>query len=272
MLKTKLAKIKFYFPKTSNQIKSKKYLVRFIINALRRDGGMNYAGYLKEGDLYNDLFSSMGDSSIAKHRIFLTNHEKQHITKNILTAIEKCQKTLPHPDLPVFIYIYPWLPNQKDQIQFQGVMALAAYYTIHLFIDLNSYSIKSIKETIAHEWNHLVFSQYHQEFKHTLYTHLIKEGFAEVFREEVFGGNSAPWSVALTRTEIERSLKILQPQLRSKNLRLYKSVFYGSKNYKRWTGYSIGYWLAKNFRKKVHTLSWKKIIQTKIEDIIADYL
>jgi uncharacterized protein YjaZ len=260
-------KIRFYFPDMLQRTKSKRNLAWLIMKEMRKDGGVNYAGYLKEKDLQGLLRLHI-DSNNSTHYKPLSAKQKLVIKKIIREIGKKCHKSLPHPDLPIFVFVYPWFPNDDDRTLFEGIMAFAIHHTIHLFIDCGTYTQTSLRETIAHEWNHLVFYQYHPEQDYSLRTHIIMEGFAEVFREEAVGGKPAPWALALTRKEAREQLALLQQHLNTKGMKIYREVFYGDKKYKRWTGYSIGYRLIKEFRKKYPKLSWKKIIKTKPEDIL----
>lgn len=262
-----LIKIKFYFPNISRKIEDKRELVDLLMEAMQRNGDIKYAGYSKEKDLRKDLLRHMGDGNIALYRS-LSVKQRQAIEKIIYAAVKKCHKTLPHPDLPVFAFVYPWFPDADSRILFGGTTALATYYTMHLFVDLSAYTQTSLKQTIAHEWNHLVFYRHHPERQHTLLAHMIMEGFAEVFREEVLGGKHAPWSLALTRKEALKQFELFKQCLNVKGMRIYREVFLGSRKYKRWTGYSIGYRLIKEFRKEHLKLSWGEMIKIKPEDII----
>jgi uncharacterized protein YjaZ len=51
-------------------------------------------------------------------------------------------------------------------------------------------------------------------------------------------------------------------------MKIYREVFFGSKKYKRWTGYSIGYWLIKKFRIMNPNINWEEIIKIKPEHIL----
>ena len=261
----KIAKIKFYFPETSHDFKNKQDLVNLIVEDMQKDGGMKYSGYLKENDLKKDLLRHYGSGNIAFQK--LSAEHKQTISKTIYEAAEKCQKILPHPNLPVFVFVYPWSPNAKSQTLFRGVTAFAEYYTIHLFIDLDTYIQASLEQTFAHEWNHLVFYRHHPDFPYTLLSYIMMEGFAEVFREETMGGNPAPWSLALTENESSKQLQLLEKYFNTKGMKIYREIFLGNKEFKKWTGYSIGYKLVKDFRKKHPKLSWEKIIQSNPKDI-----
>jgi uncharacterized protein YjaZ len=243
-MQSNLVKIKFQFPNISREIKDKKKFAHLLFEDMQRKGDIKYAGYLREQDFKKDLFRHIGNWNSAQYKL-LSVKQKQTMENAIEAAVKKSHKALPHPDLPIFVFVYPWFPEGNDRMLFGGVTALAAYYTIHLFIDLKAYTSASLKQTIAHEWNHLVFYRYHPEHQHTLRAHIVMEGFAELFREEVMGGKPAPWALALTQEESWKQFAILGGKLNAKSMALYKEVFLGSKKYKRWTGYSIAYVLIK---------------------------
>ena len=237
------------------------------MESIRKDGTIKYAGYLKEKDLRDDLLRHVGDQDVSLYKS-LSGKKKEAIEKDVLAAVKKCYSALPHPNPPIFVFIYPWFPRAEDDVSLGGSTALAMYYTMHLFVNLNSYTQASLKETIAHEWNHLVFYRHHPESQHTLRAHMVMEGLAEVFREEVMGGKPAPWALALTKEEAQKQFLTLRAKLNIKGMKIYREVFFGSKKYKRWTGYSIGYRLIKDFRKKHPRLSWEEMIKMKPENIL----
>jgi uncharacterized protein YjaZ len=263
-----LAKMSFYFPKVSRPIKTKRELFDLIIRKMRSDGNIKRTGFLKEKIFLKELLNHIGNNTFFKYKN-LSAAQKKIIQKNIIAVLEKSNKILPHPDLPIFIFAYPWFPHERTGALFQGVNAFAAYYTIHLFIDLKNYKKNSIRQTLAHEWSHLVFYRYHLESQYTLCTYMIMEGLAEVFREEIIGGGISPWASALNNQEAEKQLKSFSKKLLArKGMKIYHRVFLGNKKYKRWTGYSIGYWLVKKFRTMNPDLSWKEIVKTKPENIL----
>ena len=262
-----LIKIKFHFPNVSRKIKNKRELVDLLLKTMRKDGSIKYAGYLRKKDLHEDLLRHIGDENLVLRKS-LSVKKKQAIKRVIYAAVKKCHRALSHPDLPIFAFVYPWFPDKDNRILFGGTTALAAYYTMHLFIDLSAYTKTSLEQTIAHEWSHLVFYRHHLERQYALRAHMMMEGFAEVFREEVMGGKPSPWSLALTRKEALKQFELLKQHLNVKDMGTYREVFWGNKKYKRWTGYSIGYRLVKEFRKKHPKLSWGGMMITRPEDII----
>lgn len=267
MKSNNIAKFNFYFPEIKTQIKNKQELVDLLIDLMRKDGSIKSAGYFKEKDFQDDLSRNIGNGIITPLNS-PNEDKKQKLEQRINSILTDCHEALPHPDLPIFIFVYPWFPNSAEQRDFEGSTAFAAYYTMHLFIDLTNYTLKSLNKTIAHEWNHLVFYRYHLEYPYTLRTYIIMEGLAEVFREELMNGGKAPWSMALTETNATEQLRLLEDILDTKGMGIYREIFQGNKQFKRWTGYSIGYWVAKRFRKQNSKLSWGDILKTKSEEII----
>lgn len=266
-MQSDLVRIKFQFPNLSHKMTNQHEFIGLLMETMRISGDIKYAGYLKEKDLHEALLGHVGTTNTTLYRV-LSVKQKQVIERLIYATVKKCHKILPHPDLPIFIFVYPWFPGADNAVLFGGITAFATYYTMHLFIDLRSYTRASLKQTIAHEWNHLVFYRYHPEYHYSLCEHMTMEGLAEVFREEVLGGQPAPWALALTKKEIQKQLRLLKPKLNRKSMKLYRAVFFGNKEYKRWTGYSIGYRLVKEFREKYQNISWEEIIKTRLEDIL----
>jgi uncharacterized protein YjaZ len=94
---------------------------------------------------------------------------------------------------------------------------------------------------------------------------LIMEGLAEHFREYMVGGKVAPWSKALNDKQIISAIKKVEPFFESTKREDYENIFFGSKGFKRWTGYTLGYYLVKRFIKNNKNLSWEKIMKTDIK-------
>ena len=169
-------------------------------------------------------------------------------------------------NIGVRYFIFPWFPTEAESKKFGGVNALAAYYrTVHLYVDIKSYTKKGLLETLAHELNHIRYFENFKDLNFTIKEHLVAEGLAECFREYVVGGKVAPWSKALNKKQILIELKKIQSILNSIDRKIYTELFYGSKKFKRWTGYSIGYFLVKEFLKKNNNLTWEQIMSVPIE-------
>lgn len=264
MPKSKLVDIQFCFPRFFGE--SKKAFVDALIRNIQSNKKIGYAGYSYKKYLREAISYRFNDDNIKDYKLLPTIN-KNKLIEVVQSVVHKCDKELPLLTPPLFVFVFPWFP-QKNTAGLQGVTGFTPYSnTIHLFISPNKFSIRSLMETIAHEFNHAIFFHNHP-FEQTLIDTIIFEGLAGNFEEEIINrGHSAP-SIALTIKESKRVLHSLEPLLNSKDYNLYRDVFFGNKKYKKWTGYSIGYWIVKSFRKKYPTLSWKKIMEMSNKKIL----
>jgi len=266
-MKSSLIEVNFYFPKAT-LVKDKQKFVDLIMEAMRNDGTIKYTGYSNENMLSEGLLGHIGHYNHSKYRN-LSEKEKRSISKTIQTTINRCNKILPLP-IKNFIFVFPWFPSKEDSI-FNGSFGFAAYSCVlHLFIAPGIFTKEAIANSVAHEINHTVSFYYHFDryARWSLLDHIVNEGLAENFREEVLKTKPAPWAIALSKQKAFKTLKEIYPKLNSKDDKIHRAVLFGNGEYERWAGYSIGYWLVKEFRKMNPNLSWKKIIKIKPEDIL----
>jgi uncharacterized protein YjaZ len=252
------ARINFYFPPLQKY--SKKAFVDALVESVPDDPEVGFAGFAERDFLYNDLLSRYGDKDIPKYDIF-KKEVKDGISRVVQQTIEKCQKELPSKKV-ITISIFPWLAEYKE---FEGVNGFTPYeYSFILYIS-EKFSEQSLRETVAHEYNHALFFAEHAATQ-TLVDSLISEGLAENFREEVVGGEVAPWSKALTVEECHAALETLRSYLKKEDM--YEDVFWKGEKYKKWTGYSIGYNIVKSFRETEKNITWEKLIKMDSMEIL----
>lgn len=264
-----LCKTLFYFPQNVDKPNSQS-LASSIVKEMQDDGSIEYAGYLSDKDLEQDLAWQFQGVEKSDYKP-LSNGEKKSITATINTTLEKCFAVLPHPDLPIYTFGFPWFPRHSERDNFGGVFAMAVHANVmHLFFAQGGYTDTSIAETIAHEYNHLIYYRYKSDNTYRLIDHLVMEGLAEVFREEVMEGEKSPWSVVFEKNEAFVEFKKLQDKLSSTNEDLHNAILFGGGEYSRWTGYSIGYWLIKDFRKKNSSVPWVEIMQKSAEFFVPE--
>ena len=269
-----LVNVRFVFPDVSD-VQSGSDFVDYYLQDMKTDSSIDYAGYLSEDDLRRDLKFHIGEADPKKSSEYqLTSDEQNRISKIIENCVDRCNEELPHNHFPIFVFVFPWFSKNEEYDFFHGTMGVAPFFqSMHLFITPHVFTEKSLAETIAHEYNHLVFQDYHGlSDQNTLLDHIVMEGFAEVFREEVVGGKPAPWSVLLTRREAEKKLKELESLYEVKGFGIYSDIFHGSDMYPRWTGYSIGYRLVKDFRAKNFNMKWKNLMILEAKEILSVYL
>ncbi|MBI3458821.1 hypothetical protein HY061_00975 [Candidatus Azambacteria bacterium] len=266
MIQSNTIKIKFCFPNVFEM--NKESFVKIIVGSIKLNRKIGYAGYRKKTELTKYLSYRFTDDIVKKYQQ-LNTYNQERIERIIRLTIKKCNEQLPLPNLPFFVFIFSWL-NTPYNKAFEGVTGFTPFTnTIHLFISLEKFSLRSLEKTIAHELNHSVFFYYHKH-NQTLFDIMIFEGLAENFREEIIGGQPALWSKALNEKECKLTFSLLNSSLNSRGYHLYRDVFFGNKKYKRWTGYSIGYRIIKSFRKIFPNKSWKEIMGMKPKNIFIE--
>jgi len=239
-----------------------------LMTAMYKNGSIEYAGYMEDEDLKRDLIARLGNFERKLYKR-LEIAQKAKITSIINQSILKCDMALRHPEPPLYIFIFPWFPDAETSKLFGGVNAVAPHSNVmHLFVDLRKYTLTSISETVAHEYNHLVFYALHPAKNYNLLQHILLEGLAENFREDVLGGKPAPWATALSLNQAKKCLKKIEPLLGSRSSKIQQNVLFGSKEYPRWMGYAIGYNLVKDFKKRNPEMTWEQLERLKFKKFV----
>ena len=263
-----LAHIEFYFPKSIENINSKDELADAIVSMVRERGSMEYVGYLDEKSLRQGITKHLGDANIADYKN-LDKSEKEVIEKTIKETVLRCNKVLPVPT-KIFIFVLPYLPTKKDRV-FRGVMGLACYSCVfHIFVSPDEWTSAALIDTVAHELNHTIYYYYHyNDFgNYTLLDEMILEGFAENFKEHTIHTPPSAWATAMDKESAYSALQSMSDILFSKDPGVIQGVLFGCDRYKRWTGYSVGYWIIKNFIEKNKHLSWKEMMKIDSQSIL----
>jgi len=255
-----LSQIEFYFP--SGEFKDKNEIVDSIVSLIKEKGSIDYSGYADIDLLKQGLLDHIGNGNIGQYKE-ISEEQKLEIEKTISETIEKCNDKLPVPTKN-FIFVHPYFTTEDDKV-FDGVMAVAVYSCVfHLFVNLDEYSKKSIENTVAHELNHTIYYYRHYDNfnNYTLLDEILLEGLAENFREQYFNPEISKWAGALNKDEAFEVLKESKDILESRDQKVIKEFLFGNDKYQRWTGYSVGYWLVKEFINRNKNLSWDELMQT----------
>lgn len=267
-MKKDLAKILYCFPNLSDskKLNSESYS-EAVLKEMHDNKSVDYNGYLTDEDVKTDLSKRVG--VLTAENYVIPDHTFKIKLNNIIEkAMSLAFEKLPHPETPVYIFIFPWIPAEADQKSFHGVSGVTRHARVmQLFINTSDYSVPHVKRSVIHEYNHLVYFYKHFENSYTLRDHLLVEGLAMLFREEVIGGAKSPWIEALSK---EKSLTLyskLGNRLDSTSYEDYKNLFFGNTEYKRWSGYSIGYYLIKEFRMNHPNMSWAELMQLTGKDL-----
>jgi uncharacterized protein YjaZ len=120
---------------------------------------------------------------------------------------------------------------------------------------------------IVHELAHLIAFTY-QDWR-SLEDSLVFEGLAEHFREDIIGGEPAPWSVKFSANKLKKYLPAIKKILNKSDDETYPQIFLGAGNdYPLWLGYSIGYQIVKSYFKNSQNKDWIKIFKANPQSII----
>ncbi len=256
-----LSQIEFYFPE--GKFKDKNEIIDSTISLMKDHGSINYSGYTDIESLKQGLLDHIGNGNIEKYE-GISKDQKKEIKKLISKTIETCNDKLFIPTKN-FVFVHPYLITEEDNV-FEGIMAVAVYSCVfHLFVNLDKYSKKTIENTVAHELNHTIYYYHHYDDfnNYTLLDEILLEGLAENFREQYFDPKVTKWAGALLKDKSFDILKSSQNVLVSRDKKVIKGFLFGNDKYKRWTGYSVGYWLVNEFIKNNPNLSWDEIMRTK---------
>lgn len=269
-----LVRIFFLYPQ--NIPNTTEGFVDEVLEFIKPVEGYDYAGFENTDSLRSFFMRSVDDEFQKKYKP-LEKDLRLEIEKTIYNTVEKCGEFINLPNTPLVIYVSPWFPSDEDNRQFKGTYGFSPYKTvIHLSLSVHQeVNFSSLTETITHEINHTIFYDRYKTFVTTIHDYLLMEGLAENFREDVVGGDPAPWSTALNKNEASDVLGELETKelLHTEDRKIHNDLFYGSDKYKRWSGYSIGYWIVKNFKTQKPSLTWdeimnyppKKIFEVRIE-------
>ncbi|WP_026905912.1 DUF2268 domain-containing protein [Paucisalibacillus globulus] len=195
--------------------------------------------------------------------------------KNVWKIIAKEEKILKQDwngkNIPIFIFPSD-MYNRKIKEQYSGRAGLAFSDKLFLFISDRS-TENEIKALFTHEYNHCCRLK-HDPIKETDYTLLdviILEGLAENAVRERFGSSLlAPWTSYYNGDELKDIWEsiILPHKDLSKNTREASNILYGRSFYPNMAGYSVGYYLVKQYIKNTGKGS-KELLKIPAKEIAS---
>lgn len=239
---------------------------QFIVSLSKdiKKSSIGYAGFKTKQSLHNYLVSAIFDSKNNKEIQKFYFNEKR-ILKIIKRAIILCHKVIPSESTKIFVF--PTFSTFVRKKMFGTTGYTPWKNTVLIFINFQSRPWESaLPQTIAHEFNHSIILKYNNW--ETLLDSIIFEGLAEYFQEYAIGGKRTRWAKALGVNQSKKLFLKLRKYLRSKNPRLYRSVFFEDKKYPLWSGYSIGYRIIRSFMENNSGLEWKQIIKLSPKEIL----
>ena len=176
-------------------------------------------------------------------------------TKNVLNL---CQNVLQDEEINIFFF------ETRDEFIANVMDGSSGFCTnkdcILVLLNVNKFTENGLKNTIAHELAHAI-SSYYDMGNMSVGEGIIFDGLAENFREVFIDKTKSKIVLQLKEEEIRNWFNKIKPILKSKNLKDYQEVFFGTGKYPLWLGYAIGYHIIKDNLSKINKLSWKKILR-----------
>jgi len=247
--------------------KNKKRLVLYLSRNIT-ETSIGYAGFSSKAALHDYLMGMVFGEKESDNEIFKLALDREKIIKIIKEAVIQCSNALPSDT--VHIFIFPTFSKFVKE-RMSGTTGYTPWKnTILVFVNpLNQRWEKALVGTVSHEFNHSVFLRYNK--CGSLLDSMIFEGLAENFREQIVGGERAPWAKVFDQNQSKDLLMEMKSEniLQSTNKKIYRAVFFGNRKYAAWTGYTIGYFIVASFLHHYSTLPWKEIMIMPPQDIFT---
>lgn len=251
--------------------KHRNQFIQEVIKNLKRTN-ISYAGFNKKRELEKILrkfiffldnlkekkFKPLPKSKIQRLKVF-------QIIKDSL--IQCCNyfslKT------PLRVFIFPCF-SKFVETQMEGVSGFVPRQNVvYIFLHPKiTHFEKRLKYTVVHEFYHAVSDKYCKKWNKSILGSLISEGLANNFCIKAIGGELTPALIALSQKQCQKIWSKVKKILNSKNSKIWKALFFGNKEYPRWSGYALGYQIVKSFLKKQPEIQWEEIMKISPKEIL----
>ncbi len=212
---------------------------------------------------YLSLHGMYSPLTTGKDRIIkLQSNQVWRIVQNEAQVLQNMWRG---PDIPIFIFPSD-TSNQTMTMEFNRKSGLSFKDKLFLFISEENNEAE-IRSLFTHEYNHVCRLNYYpkHEDDYTLLDTIILEGLAENAVRERFGEEFlSSWTSFYTDNELLKMWEtIIVPNLTIlKTNHKHHDLLYGSPLFPKMAGYSVGYFLVKEYMKINHSAS-KDLLSTE---------
>ena len=243
-------------------------IVEKIVDNIPESDNIGFAGCLEKKWLKKLLERFIPDKT-GNNQPYLYDSKYENEIKGICEeTIKKCEKFI---DKKIHIFLFPTF-DKFDAEKMGGVNGFSSWdNTILIFINFVKGWEESLKETIVHELAHAI-SPFYKGGDFTIGEGLILEGLAEHFKDFIIKARRSSWTKAISKAEAEKILKEIKATLNEKDFDKYSEIFYGTGKYPNWAGYTIGYYLIKDYFKNNGEKDWNKLLRKDPKKIFKEIL
>ena len=241
-------------------------IIKKILKNISELKDIGYAGYSEKKWLRLTLKRLILDRK-GDNQIFSYKKEYNKKIKSVCKeAINKCDRYI-HDK--VHIFLFPTFDKFAIK-KMNGVNGFCPWKnTLLIFMNFVNNWEEHLKETIIHELAHAL-SPYAKPDA-SIGDWIILEGIAENFKDFIFPGHKSKWTKALSKKESKRIFNEIRLILKENNFKEYSEIFYGTGKYPLWAGYSIGYYLVKDYLKKHKKIDWNKLLREDPKKILLTF-
>lgn len=242
-------------------------IINRILEKIKEDSEIGFAGFQDKKVLKSTLKRFI--CSWKEENIYF-NIKKEQLNKLILLSKEVLKDLEKYSSSPTKVFIFPCFDNFTIGF-LNGVGGFCPWENvIFLFFHPKDNWEEAFRDTLIHEFAHSV-SSFYKGLDFNLGEGLIFDGLAENFRKINFGGSD----ILINAVSKEKALNYyteLKDNLDSKDFTLYMGVFYGIGKYPVWLGYSMGYYLVKEYLQKLDNLDWNKLLRINPQEILREII
>ena len=238
--------------------------LQFLKNNIKFDPIIGYAGFKSFEGLENTIrFFTFGKNI----NLDVKKYDVTKIKLIIEESLNESKKLINDDSTNVFVF-----PTVNNFIitKLDGINGLSPWkHTILLFINIHDGYEHVLKNVVVHEYCHTKTHEY-QEWK-SLQDSIVFEGLAENFREYLLKNGREKWTTVFNEDESKLIFAKIKSLLNNADNETYRKIFFDDKDYKLWTGYTLGYYIVKNYIVKNKINDWDKLIRVKPEEMIKTY-
>lgn len=256
----------FSFFDRANLIYDRKKFLNEIIGDIKKTSSAGFAGFLDErGFRYHFDFWNPNDKTNVKYSLNKISLDK--CSKLVEEAFRKISDVLDKEE--IHIYLFPTL--SKFTIEKMNGNSGRWVWKDVIYIDIfpKEKWEEYFKSAIIHETAHTLSDYFSDEI--SIGEGMIFEGLAEHFQEK-FTGIKNPWVKVFPEKQALKLFEELKPKLNEKSYEVYGDIFFGNKKYPLWAGYTIGYYLIKEYLKNKKNIDWKELLREDPNKILKGIL
>jgi uncharacterized protein YjaZ len=216
-------------------------------------------------EIYDYLILHGMYTPLANEKDRIIKLQSNQVWEIVQNEAQNLQELWKGPEIPIFIFPSE-TSNEIIKIEFNGKSGLSFKNKLFLFVSEEN-SEAEIRSLFTHEYNHVCRLTYYpkHEEDYTLLDTIILEGLAENAICERFGEYFlSSWTSFYTDKELLNMWeKLIFPNRAIlKTDPKHNELLYGSPLYPKMAGYSVGYFLIKNYMKINHFTS-KDLLSTE---------